>query len=130
MDRNLDSLFLRLSHSTFRSRFHLRLKDKEYVYKKGLDEIERQARLFVINRLSDNPVNDGKQTPMKGHPVFISQHATGCCCRGCLEKWHGIKKGYPLKEEEIDYIVDVLMEYIKREMKDFKYIDDTPSLFD
>lgn len=36
--------------------------------------------------------NDGKQTPMRGHPVFIAQHATATCCRECLKKWHNIKK--------------------------------------
>lgn len=71
---------------------------------------------FITKRLAPkNPLNDGKQTPFKGHPVFTSQHATATCCRGCLSKWHKIEKDKELTKEEIDYIVSVIMEWIKRE---------------
>lgn len=66
------------------------------------------------------PQKDGKQTPMKGHPVFLAQHATATCCRGCLEKWYGIAKGKELNKEEIDYIVEVIMQWIVKEMKQGK----------
>ena len=64
----------------------------------------------------ENPVNDGQQTPMKGHPVFVAQHATACCCRSCLEKWHRIPAGKALNAEERSYIVDVLMNWIERQL--------------
>ena len=51
------------------------------------------------------------------HPVFIAQHATGTCCRGCLEKIHGIPKGRSLTEEEIKYVVCVIMKWIEKETK-------------
>lgn len=54
---------------------------------------------------------------MKGHPVFIAQHATATCCRSCLEKWHHIEKGKKLNEYEIKYIVRVIMTWIKKEME-------------
>lgn len=112
-DRN--ELFTRLNRSDFRSRFHLTEKDKAYVREKGMDTIRSHARDFVEKRLSSEaPENDGKQTPMKGHPVFIAQHATACCCRGCLEKWHSIPSGKVLTQAEKEYITDVLMEWIKR----------------
>ncbi len=112
-DRN--ELFTRLNRSDFRSRFHLTEKDKAYVREKGMDTIRSHARDFVEKRLSSEaPENDGKQTPMKGHPVFIAQHATACCCRGCLEKWHSIPSGKVLTQAEQEYITDVLMEWIKR----------------
>ena len=83
--------------------------------KRGMDTIRSHARDFVEKRLSSEaPENDGKQTPMKGHPVFIAQHATACCCRGCLEKWHNIPSGKVLTQAEQEYITDVLMEWIKR----------------
>ena len=83
-----------------------------------MDTIRSHAQDFVANRLSaENPENDGKQTPMKGHPVFIAQHTTVCCCRGCLEKWHYIPSGKVLTAEEQFYIVDVLMSWIESEMK-------------
>lgn len=56
-----------------------------------MDTIRSHASDFVRTRLAPAQIpNDGKQTPMRGHPVFLAQHATGCCCRGCLYKWHRI----------------------------------------
>jgi len=111
-------LFDRLSRSKFRSSFSLKSADIAYARNKGLDIIRSHACDFVRQRLAPaEPKNDGKQTPMKGHPVFIAQHATGCCCRGCLEKWHRIPKGKELSEEQQKYVVDVLMAWIERQMK-------------
>ena len=53
--------------------------------------------------------NDGKQTPMKGHSVFIAQHATATCCRECIRKWHKMKPGVELTQIQQDYLVDVIM---------------------
>ena len=113
----MNDIFERLSKSKFRSRFHLKDKDKKYIEEKGIDIIKKHAYDFINNRLSDiSNVNDGKQTPMRGHPVFIAQHATACCCRGCLEKWYHIPKGRLLTKKEIDYIVDIIMKWINNEM--------------
>ncbi|PKM01986.1 MAG: DUF4186 domain-containing protein, partial [Gammaproteobacteria bacterium HGW-Gammaproteobacteria-5] len=57
--------------------------------------------------------NDGKQTPFRGHPVFVAQHATACCCRGCLAKWHRIELGRELKPEEMTYILAVLQRWLQ-----------------
>ncbi|MBS2140970.1 DUF4186 family protein, partial [Escherichia coli] len=57
------------------------------------------------------PANGGKQTPMRGHPVFIAQHATATCCRGCLAKWHNIPQGVSLSEEQQRYIVAVIYQW-------------------
>ncbi len=109
-------LFYRLSKSNFRSKFKLSQNDKMYIEEKGLDAIEAHARDFVAKRLAPaHPTNDGKQTPMKGHPVFIAQHATSTCCRGCLEKWHKIAGGKELNQRQQDYVVKVIMTWIKRE---------------
>lgn len=89
LDFSCVHLFEQLSRSKFRSKFHLNEKDYAYIQQKGLDVIEQHARDFVSKRLAPGYiVNDGRQTPMKGHPVFIAQHATATCCRGCLYKWH------------------------------------------
>ena len=112
-----ESLFARLEKSDFRNRFHLTEKDRAYIAEKGIDLIRKHAEDFVERRLSaENPSNDGQQTPMKGHPVFVAQHATACCCRGCLEKWHHIPAGKVLTMEEQGYIVDVLMDWIERQL--------------
>ena len=108
----------RLSRSDFRSRFRLTPADIAYIAEKGTDTIRRHAQDFVAKRLAaENPDKDGKQTPMKGHPVFIAQHAAACCCRSCLEKWHHIPSGKVLTEKEQAYIVDVLMQWIEAEYK-------------
>ena len=111
-----DDLYDRLSRSAFRSRFRLSEKDMAYIAEKGMETIRRHAEDLIAKRLAaENPENDGKQTPMKGHPVFIAQHATACCCRGCLEKWHHIPAGKTLTKDEQAYIADVLTEWIEKE---------------
>ena len=117
MFSDLNDLFERLSKSGFRSKFHLKEADKKYVTDKGMDTIESHAEDFVAKRLAPAVIpNDGKQTPMRGHPVFIGQHATACCCRGCLYKWHRIQQGRELTPAEQKYVVNVLMAWIKKEM--------------
>ncbi len=109
----------KLKKSKFRASFHLKEKDKRYVQKKGRDVIEQHARDFVRERLAPAVINnDGRQTPMKGHPVFIAQHATACCCRGCLAKWYHVRKNVPLSEEQQEQIVQLLMAWIDEEMKE------------
>ena len=113
----MEDIFFKLSRSKFRSSFHLSKKDKEYVTNKGLDKIRGHAYDFVKKRLAPSQIlNDGKQTPMRGHPVFIAQHATATCCRGCLYKWHKIKAGTNLSCEQIEYVVNVIMKWIIKEM--------------
>ena len=107
---------LSLAKSKFRSSFHLRKYMIKYIDDKGWEVIKNHAYDFVKEKLKPaNPLNDGKQTPMKGHPVFIAMHACGCCCRGCLEKWHKIPKGRELTENEVNYIVYLLLSWIKIE---------------
>lgn len=119
VERVLESL----SKSNFRSKFYLKEKDKEYVREKGINVIEEHARDFIAKRLAPAfPRNDGKQTPMRGHPVFTAQHATACCCRGCLYKWHKIPKNKELSKEQKDYIVEVIMTWIKRQMENQKNV--------
>lgn len=111
------ALFKRLAASTFRSRFHLSEKDLLYIEQKGMNVVRRHAADLVAKRLAPAVIpNDGKQTPMRGHPVFLAQHATGCCCRSCLAKWHGIPAGRALTEAEQAYVVSVLLEWIRQEL--------------
>ena len=108
----------KLRRSKFRSGFHLGEKDREYVSEKGMETIERHAREIIRERLAPAVIpNDGKQTPMKGHPVFIAQHACACCCRGCLNKWYKVDKGVELTENQQEKIVRLLMDWIGREME-------------
>lgn len=107
----------KLSKSKFRSSFHLKAKDISYIENKGLEVIKKHAKEFITKRLAPAIIlNDGKQTPMHGHPVFIAEHATATCCRSCLYKWHHIPKNRSLTEDEIDYIVNIIMLWIKTEL--------------
>lgn len=111
--RDIDGVFAALGRSEFRRRFRISGKEADYLEEKGLEVILVHARGFVIERLADaEPANDGRQTPMKNHPVFIAQHATATCCRKCLAKWHHIPKGRELTPEEIEYIVAVLRRWL------------------
>lgn len=111
-----DKLFQRLAKSDFRSRFKLKPKDREYLEKKGIEVIESHARDFIAKRIAPaNIPNDGKQTPTKGHPVFTAQHATATCCRGCISKWHKFPKGVELTQAQQEYLVNIIMEWIKRQ---------------
>lgn len=114
INRLLDSL----SKSKFRGSFHLNKRMKDLVLDKGLDKISKDAYEILEKRVaSSNPKNDGKQTPMRQtHPVFIAQHATGTCCRGCIERIHNIPKGRELSSVEVKYLVNVIMFWIQREV--------------
>ncbi|CAI0738255.1 Uncharacterised protein [Serratia grimesii] len=104
-----EALWRRLQSSPFRAKFRLNVKDQLYFETKGLPLILSHARDFIEQRLAAPfPKNDGKQTPMRGHPVFVAQHATATCCRGCLAKWHNIPQGQALDEQHKLYIVDVI----------------------
>ena len=115
--KNINEMIYNLSKSKFRNSFHLNKKMKDCVKAKGIEKIRLHAYEIIKKRLASAVIlNDGKQTPMKQvHPVFIAEHATATCCRGCLEKWYKIPKGRELTPEEIDYIVDVIMAWINKE---------------
>lgn len=114
---SFDALLARLSHSRFRSRFHLGAADIELIGRKSLPVVREHAVRFLLERLAPaNPVNDGRQTPWRGHPVFRAQHACACCCRGCLFKWQQIPPDRPLSAEEVERLADLLMAWISREL--------------
>ena len=118
MYTELDNLFQKLARSKFRSKFRLNYDDRLFAEMKGPEVLRQQAHDLIIKRLApEEPLKDGKQTPVKGHPVFVAQHATGCCCRGCLLKWHDIPKHRELSDEEVEYIVKVLLEWIARDLQ-------------
>ena len=109
-----EEILEKLSHSKFRSRFKLKEKDKLYIKQKGFDTLKAHAKDFIKKRLSPAQIpNDGKQTPTKGHPVFIAQHATATCCRKCLNKWHHILPGKELTVMQQEYAVNLILEWIK-----------------
>ena len=119
--QNINNILNKLSKSKFRNSFHLKERDIKYIENKGLNIIEEHAYDFINKRLKPKNIpNDGRQTPMKGHPVFIAQHATATCCRNCLYKWHKIQTNKELNNEEITYITSIILTWINNELKQNK----------
>lgn len=115
---NINLMLEKLSYSKFRSSFKLSKKLRDYTLEKGMDTIKRHAYDLIKKNLSPKDIpNDGRQTPMKGHPVFIAQHATATCCRKCLYKWYKIPKNRKLTNTEIDYIVSIILNWIELQMR-------------
>ena len=113
----IEKAFEKLARSPFRSRFHLSEKDKAYAGKLGSETLRAHAEEFIRTRLAPADIpNDGKQTPMRGHPVFVAQHACACCCRGCLQKWYHVPQGVPLSPEQQQKIVNLLMAWVEKEL--------------
>ena len=116
--QTVDEALAKLQKSKFRSGFHLDEKNVKYIDEKGFDVIRSHAADFVAKRLAPAEIpNDGKQTPMRGHPVFVAQHACACCCRGCLNKWYRVPQGRELTKSEQRRIVNLLMAWIEKEYR-------------
>ena len=114
--QTVEEALTKLSHSKFRSSFYLTQKEKVYLKEKGIEVMRSHAADFVRERLAPaNPVNDGKQTPMHGHPVFKAMHATACCCRGCLNKWYKVPKGKELTTAQQEKIVRLIIALIEKQ---------------
>lgn len=114
--QTIDEALNKLEHSRFRSGFHLTKKEQEYLAQKGMDVMRSHARDFVRQKLAPAvPVNDGKQTPMHGHPVFKAMHGCACCCRGCLNRWYRVPLGVELTENQQERIVNLLMAWLQRQ---------------
>ncbi len=128
--RSYREIASRLAESKFRSRFHLGKSELAFLAEKGYPAVEAQCRTFLLQRLAPAVIpNDGRQTPWRGHPCFIAQHATGCCCRGCLAKWHGIPNGRELTPGEVDGIVALLLDWMRADAPGLDGIPHTPDLF-
>jgi hypothetical protein len=117
--RDLDNVFAALRQSRFRQRFHLGPRERAYLQDKGLDTVLAHGADFIAQRLAPaQPRNDGKQTPMRGHPVFVAQHATATCCRGCFAKWHGVPQGQPLSADEQAHALAAIARWLRNEARE------------
>jgi hypothetical protein len=127
--RDLDAVFEALAGSAFRRRFALGVREGRYLRERGIRTVLAQARELIGKRLAPQvPLNDGKQTPFRGHPVFIAQHATATCCRSCLAKWHDIQPGRALDEAERAHVVDAIERWLRAQpaFADAPDIPDSP----
>ena len=114
---SIDAKLEALARQPFRARFHLRGREAATVELRGMEVVRRHAAELLQRRLAPaEPHKDGRQTPYRGHPVFVAQHATATCCRGCLERWHGIPKGRALTPGEQSYVVEVICRWIETDL--------------
>jgi hypothetical protein len=113
LDQRLD----RIGRHPFRAKFHLRAHERAAARSRGLATMRAHAIEILARRLAPaEPARDGRQTPYRGHPVFVAQHATATCCRNCLQRWHDIPKGRHLDAAERAYLADVIVRWIEREL--------------
>lgn len=112
--RDLDELFDALAGSAFRRRRRLEAADLRYLRARGIEAVMRHAGEMIGERLAPaRPSNDGRQTPMRGHPVFVAQHATASCCRGCLAKWHRIPAGREMTPGERTQVLRAIERWLR-----------------
>jgi hypothetical protein len=112
-EQEIEAVLGKLAKSQFRNRIHLNAKERAYLQDKGTKAVLEHAAQMIERRLAPaNPPRDGRQTPWHGHPVFVAQHATATCCRGCLTKWHGIPKGRALTGEEKRHVVATIARWL------------------
>ena len=107
-----------LSRSPFRRKFKLSAAERACLREQGLREMHAHAQRLILEKLAPSaPQDDGRQTPFRGHPVYVAQHGTATCCRRCLNKWHHIPCGRPLSPQEQHYILAVIMAWLESQAK-------------
>ena len=104
----------RLRGNAFRRKFVLRGRELAHLQMWGIEKVMQDAETLIRARVAPaSPKNDGRQTPWRNHPVFVAQHATATCCRGCIETWHRIEKGHELTGEELAYVLGVIRGWLE-----------------
>ena len=85
--------------------------------KKGLlATLENVPKRLMQSVGKAQPFRDGTQTPFQGRAIYYAQHATATCCRKCVEEWHAIPKGRALTEEELLYLSQLVVLYLKERL--------------
>ena len=113
----MDEAFRILAGSAFRRKFKLTGRELAYTQTWGLRKVLSDALEILQRRVAAaEPKNDGRQTPWRNHPVFVAQHATGTCCRGCIEKVHAIPRGRVLTLAECMYLVGIIERWLRSQL--------------
>jgi hypothetical protein len=75
----------------------------------------------IIDRMANkigkvNPFNNGI-TPYTGNIIFYAQHATGTCCRRCMDYWYKFPmKDVALTDLQIDFSANLINLYLNRRL--------------
>ncbi len=116
-DSDWRKLLEKVAKCDYRAEIDLGAEDIEYINSRGFDMMIKHAQDFVERRLGPaRPRNEGKQTPLKGHPLFLAQHATGSDSRRALSEYHGIAEGKELSRQQIDYVTDVVLRWLEERL--------------
>jgi hypothetical protein len=89
-----------------------------YARRKGRLELHAALAHRLRQCVGVKSTRDGRQTPWSKNPIYYAQHATACCCRRCIEYWHGIPPERPLTEGELDYFLQLCILYLKERLPD------------
>lgn len=93
---------------------------KNYAIRKGRSGLRTAVEKRVRSAVGTKHSRDGRQTPWEGNILYYAQHATACCCRRCIQYWHGIPEGDALTEEQIAYFKDLCLRYIFERMPELE----------
>ncbi|MHB2029693.1 MAG: DUF4186 family protein [Acidimicrobiales bacterium] len=114
--------FAALQHELIRHHFfHKAIDDMamRHAQRKGRILLKQAARDRLQKYLAPaDPPRDGRQTPFEGNAIYYAQHATGTCCRTCLEYWHDVPKKRPLTPDEIDYCAALVGLFLDEKLRD------------
>jgi hypothetical protein len=111
--------FAAMKFEMIRHKFwHVEIDQKavNYARRKGYSGLEPAVRSRIRKSVgAPKPTRDGRQTPMEGsgNVIHYAQHATASCCRKCIEYWHALPQGRALTEDEIGYLAELAMLYIR-----------------
>ena len=114
--RSRTELFAALGRSRFRSRFVLEPGDWAYIQSRGMHCIAQHARQFVAQPCR-GPTCKRRPADADEHILFVAQHATATCCRGCLARWHGIQTGRAADRDGDRLRYDVICDRIRRQAR-------------
>ena len=92
-------------------------RERNYAKRKGRAGIRIAAEKRIRSSVGPKePYKDGTQTPWAGHLLYYAQHATASCCRTCIAEWHAIPTGRALSGDEIEYLTDLVCDYVDERM--------------
>jgi|ERR1700688_917569 len=91
---------------------------RNHALRKGRSGIRLSVEQRIRTSVGVKNSRDGRQTPWKGNVIYYAQHATACCCRRCIEYWHGIAQDEALTDRQIAYFAELCHRYILERLPD------------
>ena len=118
---DIEHTFASLRKEWIRHQFWHRPLDQwalNYARRKGRSGLHEALAHRLRKCIAVKTPRDGRQTPWERNPIYYAQHATACCCRRCIEYWHGIPFDRDLTDEELAYFVRLCTLYLNERLPD------------